>query len=97
MRDNVPEMFFQSRYRSAANNGMDCKQNPTDLPASPPGRSWRNIVTMAGLVVLGVTPWAQAQMDPPNMPAICPPLTAFATPSMFDVFWGTTPIRFPFQ
>lgn len=59
--------------------------------------SWRNIITMAGLIVLGITPWAQAQLPPPNQPAFCPPLTSIATPTLFDVFWGTTPIRFPFQ
>lgn len=61
-----------------------------------PGFWWR-ITTMAGLFVLGITPWAHAQLDPPNQPAFCPPLTSLATPTLFDVFWGTTPIRFPFQ
>jgi hypothetical protein len=59
--------------------------------------SWSRIVTLAGLAVLGLTPWAAAQQPPPNMPAFCPPLTAFATPTMFDVLFGTTPIRFPYQ
>lgn len=63
---------------------------------SRPSR-WRRIVTLAGLVVLGVTPWAHAQLPPPDLAAVCPPLTAFATPSLFDFFWGTTPIRFPYQ
>ena len=54
-------------------------------------------MTFAGLVVLGITPWAQAQLPPPNLPAVCPPLTAFASPSLFDFFWGTTPTRFPYQ
>ncbi len=58
---------------------------------------WRNIVTLAGLIVLGITPWAQAQLPPPDQPAFCPPLTSLATPTLFDMFWGTTPIRFPFQ
>lgn len=67
-------------------------------PESPqPGWSWGRIITFAGLVVLGVTPWAQAQLPPPNDPALCPPLTAFAGPTFFDYFWGTTPIRFPYQ
>ncbi len=58
---------------------------------------WRNIVTLAGLIVLGITPWAHAQLPPPDQPAFCPPLTSLATPTLFDMFWGTTPIRFPFQ
>jgi len=51
---------------------------------------------MAGLLVLGITPWAQAQQPQPDFPAYCPPLTAFATPTLFDVMFGTTPIRFPY-
>ena len=60
-------------------------------------RSWRGIVTMAGLIVLGLTPWAKGQLATPDLPAYCPPLTAFANPTFFDLFWGTTPIRFPYQ
>ncbi len=59
--------------------------------------SWSRITTFAGLIILGITPWAQAQLPPPNLPAVCPPLTAFASPSLFDFFWGTTPIRFPYE
>ena len=59
--------------------------------------SWSRVFTLAGLIVLGVTPWAQAQLPPPNFPAYCPPLTAFANPTLFDMFWGTTPIRFPYN
>lgn len=59
--------------------------------------SWSRIMTFAGLVVLGITPWAQAQLPPPNLPAVCPPLTAFASPTLFDFFWGTTPTRFPYE
>jgi len=72
-------------------------------PANPtePGdvSRWSRIATMAGLAVLGITPWAQAQLPPIEPPpaVICPPLTAIATPTLFDVFFGTTPIRFPFQ
>ncbi|MBK8269833.1 MAG: hypothetical protein IPK83_16690 [Planctomycetes bacterium] len=58
---------------------------------------WGRIFTLAGLVVLGITPFAHAQLDPPNYPALCPPLTALANPTLFDLFWGTTPIRFPYQ
>jgi len=74
---------------------MNTHQNPTP---TPPRRRicWSRIVTAAGLIVLGITPWAQAQLAAPNQPAYCPPLTSIATPSMFDLFWGTTPIRFPF-
>ncbi len=60
-------------------------------------RSWGRIVTIASLVVLGITPWAQAQLPPPNLPAYCPPMTAFAGPTLFDFAFGTTPIRFPYQ
>ena len=63
---------------------------------SSPRRNWRDIIFMAGLIVLGITPWAQAQLPPPAYPAFCPPLTAFASPTAFDLFWGTTPIRFPY-
>jgi len=59
--------------------------------------SWHRIVTLAGLTVLGLTPWASAQQATPDLPAVCPPLTAFASPTLFDVFFGTTPIRFPYQ
>lgn len=66
-------------------------------PAEPPaGGRWSRIITLAGLVVLGLTPWAQAQQPLPDYPAICPPLTAFATPTLFDVFFGTQPFRFPY-
>lgn len=67
---------------------------PNEKPEST--RSWRNAIFMAGLVVLGVTPWASAQLPTPDLPALCPPLTAFAHPSFFDVMWGTTPIRWPY-
>lgn len=71
---------------------------PLEQPAdTQTGWTWGRIVTLAGLVVLGVTPWAQAQLPPPNEPALCPPLTAFANPTAFDFFWGTMPIRFPYQ
>ena len=67
--------------------------DPIDAPR------WKRIVTLAGLAVLGVTPWAQAQLAPLDPPpaVICPPLTAIANPTLFDVYFGTTPIRFPFQ
>ncbi|HVP13817.1 MAG TPA: hypothetical protein VMV94_21770 [Phycisphaerae bacterium] len=72
-------------------------QSPAEPAPPKPGWSWRRIVTLAGLLVLGITPWASAQLPPPNMPAYCPPLTSIANPSLFDVFWGTTPIRYPYQ
>lgn len=59
--------------------------------------SWSRIVTLASLAVLGLTPWASAQQATPDLPAYCPPLTAFASPTLFDVFFGTTPIRYPYQ
>ncbi len=58
---------------------------------------WTRAITFAGLIVLGVTPFAHAQLAPPNLPALCPPLTSIATPSFFNLFWGTSPIRFPYQ
>jgi hypothetical protein len=69
----------------------------TDSAPFKTRRPWRHILTLAGLAVLGITPWASAQAPQPNMPAYCPPLTAIANPSLFDLFWGTTPIRFPYQ
>ncbi len=60
------------------------------------GRFWSRALTLAGLVVLGITPWANAALPQPDLPAVCPPLTAFAHPTLFDVFWGTTPIKFPY-
>jgi hypothetical protein len=71
-----------------------------DMNQPPPsGSRWDRILTLAGLAVLGISPWAQAQLDPIEPPpaVICPPLTAIANPTIFDVFFGTTPIRFPFQ
>ena len=76
---------------------MNPNNSIVSKPESPASTRWSRILTMAGLVVLGVAPWAQAQLPQPNLPAFCPPLTAFANPTMFDVFWGTTPIRFPYQ
>jgi len=78
------------------------QEPPSSQPAtqdqgSSPKWSWSRIVTFAGLIILGITPWAQAQLPQPNLPAVCPPLTAFASPSLFDFFWGTTPIRFPYE
>jgi hypothetical protein len=57
----------------------------------------KRILTLAGLLVLGVTPWAQAQLPPPDLPAVCYPLTAFAKPTLFNVFWNVPVFRFPFQ
>ncbi len=59
--------------------------------------SVRRIVTVAGLVVLGLTPWVMAQLEQPSRPAVCYPLTAFARPTLFNVFWGLPVFRFPFQ
>lgn len=64
--------------------------------ASRDGRFWSRVLTMAGLAVLGLTPWANAALPQPDLPAICPPLTAFAHPTFFDFLWGTTPIKFPY-
>ena len=72
-------------------------QAPTDSAPPKPRWSWRYILTVAGLVVLGITPWASAQNAQPDFPAFCPPFTDIANPTMFDVFWGTTPIRWPYQ
>ena len=102
MQSGVPnnseaELNLQSDPLPPANTDMKDQQNIAPQAPAPRRFSWRNVVTVAGLIVLGITPWAQAQQPPPDMPAYCPPLTAFATPTLFDVFWGTTPIRFPYQ
>jgi len=68
---------------------------PIDSNAKPP-MNWRKVALLAALVVLGVSPWAKAQLPTPDLPAFCPPITAFAHPSFFDVIWGTTPIKFPY-
>ncbi|MCK6457794.1 MAG: hypothetical protein L6Q92_14850 [Phycisphaerae bacterium] len=60
-------------------------------------KSLKRVLTYAGLVVLGLTPWASAQLPQPTLPAVCYPWTAFAKPTLFNVFWGIPPIRFPFQ
>lgn len=60
-------------------------------------KSLRRILTIGGLVVLGMTPWAQAQLAQPPLPAICYPLTAFARPTLFNVLFGLPVFRFPFQ
>jgi hypothetical protein len=83
---------------------MNTQHAPTTEPSPAGQRSsptpaegrWGRIITLAGLVVLGVAPWAQAQQPLPNLPAYCPPLTAFAHPTLFDVFNGTVPFRFPY-
>lgn len=69
--------------------------NPTE-PVVETRWTWRQRLTLAGMTVLGLTTWAEASQALPNYPAVCPPLTAFATPTMFDVWWGTAPIRFPY-
>jgi hypothetical protein len=76
---------------------MEREHQPGRRPSRSAAAKWRNIVTLAGLIVLGITPWAQAQLPPPAQPAFCPPLTSLATPTLFDVLFGTLPIRFPYQ
>lgn len=90
-------MKVQFRRRPPANKAMERKHQPRRRPIRSTIARWRNIVTLAALIVLGITPWAQAQLPPPTQPAFCPPLTSLATPTLFDVLFGTTPIRFPFQ
>lgn len=60
-------------------------------------KSLKRVLTLAGLVVLGVTPWASAQLPQPSLPAFCYPLTAFARPTLFNLFWGVPVFRWPFQ
>jgi hypothetical protein len=74
----------------------DAGENDGPVESNAPG-FWSRTLMMAGLIVLGITPWAHAQLAPPNEPAFCPPLTSLATPTLFNVFTGTTPFRFPFQ
>jgi len=88
-----------SWFRASATGGrryMTSNHDQQNRAETPSGGRWSRIVTLAGLVVLGLTPWAQAQQPLPDYPAICPPLTAFATPTLFDVFFGTQPFRFPY-
>ncbi|MBX3394033.1 MAG: hypothetical protein KF841_01565 [Phycisphaerae bacterium] len=83
----------------------DSTENRETIPVPTPDQDaapspisfWRRIATLAALLVLGITPFAQAQLDPPNYPSVCPPLTSLANPTLFDLLWGTTPIRFPYQ
>ncbi len=84
-------MFRYTRYMDTMNESAS--------NAAPPRWSWQRIATAASLIVLGITPWAQAQLPPLSSPppVLCPPLTAIATPTLFDVLFGTSPIRFPFQ
>lgn len=90
-----------TRSNAAATNTAPPHADPPEESTDGAAIAWRvrwiRVITYAGMIVLGITPWARAQLDPPNNPAFCPPLTAFASPTLFDVFWGTTPIRFPFE
>lgn len=70
--------------------------DPNIPQKEPAPRSWRSIIISASLIVLGITPWANAQLPTPDLPAFCPPLTAFAEPTLFNLMWGTTPIKFPY-
>ena len=90
-------MKVQFQPQPPAIKAMERKHQQQRRPMRSAIAYWRNIVTLAGLIVLGITPWAQAQLPPPDQPAFCPPLTSLATPTFFDVLFGTTPIRFPFQ
>jgi hypothetical protein len=60
-------------------------------------QSIKRVLTFAGLIVLGITPWASAQLAQPTRPAACYPLTAFARPTILNVLWGLPVFRFPFQ
>ncbi|HWL94775.1 MAG TPA: hypothetical protein VNT79_14740 [Phycisphaerae bacterium] len=82
--------------RESPESARSSDPNFIALPSVRPS-FWRRTLTFAGLLVLGVTPWAQAQLSEPNEPAYCSPLTSIANPTLFDMFWGTTPIRWPFQ
>lgn len=85
-------------YRSlSANRSMKLNLTPEMMQKIAARRFWMRVIILGGLVVLGLTPWAHAQLPPPNEPAFCPPLTSIATPSLYDVFFNTTPIRFPYQ
>jgi hypothetical protein len=76
---------------------MNTEQKETRRATLGAWRQWRGRITLAALAVLGLTPWAQAAIQPlPDLPAFCPPLSAFATPTLFDVWFGTTPLRFPY-
>jgi len=60
-------------------------------------KSIKRIMTLAGLLALGVTPWAQAQLPQPTLPAGCYPLTAFARPTLYNVLFAVPVFRFPYQ
>lgn len=77
----------------SAQSSVECSDEATPLPLG----FWTRAVMFAGMIVLGLTPWAHAQLSAPNQPAFCPPLTSIANPTLFNLFWGTTPIRFPYQ
>ena len=89
-------MNLQPDLASPAYQSMSKKQQQDNRDRKKQPRFWGRVGTLAGLAVLGITPWAQAQQALPDLPAVCPPLTAFASPTLFDVWFGTAPIRFPF-
>lgn len=60
-------------------------------------KAFKRIMTLAGLIVLGVTPWASAQLPQPSLPAVCYPLTAFARPTLWNVLFGQPVFRWPYQ
>jgi len=93
----MDERIEESREATEDNACIDDVEIDESPDAARGPGFWSRTLTLAGLIVLGVAPWAQAQLPPPNQPAFCPPLTSLATPTLFNVLTGTTPFRFPFQ
>lgn len=81
----------------SAIKNMKLKLSPELIQRIAARRFWTRVFIFAGLLILGITPWAQAQLATPNEPALCPPLTSIATPTLFDALFNTTPIRWPYQ
>lgn len=98
-RLNLPRLdhryTLQTAARTAITRAEPCAE--TRVQTERPALSIRRILTLAGLIVLGLTPWARAQLPQPSLPAVCYPLTAFARPTLFNVLWGLPVFRWPFQ
>lgn len=102
LQTQVPKCRYVDMFKTNSEFKPSCHLIDSNLngvsPAEePPPSPWQRAITLAGLLVLGVTPFAHAQFDAPTYPAYCPPLTAFSNATLFDMFWNTTPIRFPYQ
>lgn len=93
--DDYKQTIRERTTETACNHDVD--DGETKVEPTVATGFWSRTLTIACLIVLGITPWAHAQLAAPNEPAFCPPLTSLATPTLFNFFTGTTPFRFPFQ